>query len=91
MDRSWWRVVTKCGRSTGEVNGKTLQYSCCENPMNSMKWQKDRKLKDELCRSVGAQYAIGDQWSNNSRKNEETEPKKKQHPGVNVAGDESKV
>ena len=65
--------------------------SCLENPMNSMKKQKDRTLKDELPRSVGAQYASGDQWRNNSRKNEETEPKKKQHPGVNVAGDESKV
>ena len=91
MDRSWWRVVTKCGQATGEVNGKTLQYSCRENPMKSMKWQKDRKLKDELPRSVGAQYAVGDQWSNNSSKNEATEPKKKKHPGVNVTGDESKV
>ena len=61
--------------STGEWNGKTLQYSCLENPMNSMKWQKDRTLKDELPRLVDAQYAAGDQWRNNSRKNEETEPK----------------
>ena len=61
--------------STGEGNGKPLQYSCLGNPMNSMKRQKDRTLKDELSRSVGAQYATGDQWRNNSRKNEETEPK----------------
>ena len=61
--------------STGEGNGKPLQYSCLENLINSMKSQKDRTLKDELPRSVGAQYATGDQWRNNSRKNEETEPK----------------
>ena len=61
--------------STGKGNGKPLQYSCSENPMNSMKRQKDRTLKDELSRSVGVQYATGDQWRNNSRKNEETEPK----------------
>ena len=65
--------------STGEGNGKPLQYSCLENPMDSMKRQKDRTLKDELPRSVGAQYATGDQWRNNSRKNEETETKQKQH------------
>ena len=70
--------------STGEVNGKPLQYSCVENPMNSMKRQKDRTLKDELPRSVGAQYATGHQWRNNSRKNEEMEPK--QHPVVDVTG-----
>ena len=64
--------------STGEGNGTPLQYSCLENPMNSMKRQKDRTLKDELPRSVVAQYATGDQWRNNSRKNEETEPKRKQ-------------
>ena len=64
-------------RSTGEGNGKPLQYSCLENPMNSMKRQKDRTLKDELPRLVGAQYATGDQWRNNSRKNEEMEPKQK--------------
>ena len=75
--------------STGEWNGKPLQYSCLEDPMNSMKRQKDRMLKDELPRSVGAQYAMGDQWRNNSRKNEETEPKQKQHPVVNVTGDRS--
>ena len=77
--------------STGEGNGKPLQYSCLENPMNSMKRQKDRTLKDELPRLVGAQYATGDQWRNNSRKNEETEPKQKQHPVVGVTGDRSKV
>ena len=77
--------------STGEGNGKPLQYSCLENPMNSMKRQKDRTLKDELHRSVGAQYTTGDQWRNNSRKNEGMEPKKKQHPVVDVTGDISKV
>ena len=78
-------------RSTGEGNGKPLQDSCLENPMNSMKRQKDRTLKDELPRSIGAQYATGDQWRNNSRKDEETEPKQKQHPAVDVTGDRSKV
>ena len=77
--------------STGEGNGKPLQYSCLENPMNSMKKQKDRTLKDELPRLVGAQYATGDQWRNNSRKNEGMEPKQKQHPVVNGIGDRSKV
>ena len=77
--------------STGEGNGKPLQYSCLENPMNSMKRQNDRILKEELPRSVGAQYANGDQWRNNSRKNEETEPKQKQNPVVDVTGDGSKV
>ena len=77
--------------STGERNGKPLQYSCLENPMNSMKRQKDRTLKDEFPRSVGAQYATGDQWRNNSRKNEEMEPKQKQYPVVDVTGDGSKV
>ena len=77
--------------STGEGNGKLLQYSCLENSMNSVKRQKDRTLKDELPGWVGAQYATGDQWRNNSRKNEEIEPKQKQHPVVDVAGDESKV
>ena len=75
--------------STGEGNGKPLQYSCLEKHMNSMKRQKDRTLKDELLRLVGAQYATGDQWRNNSRKNEETEPKQK-HPVVDVIGDEHK-
>ena len=77
--------------STGEGNGKPLQYSCLENPMNSMKRQKDRTLKDDLPRWAGAQYATGDQWRNNSRKNEETESKQKQHAVVDVTGDRSKV
>ena len=77
--------------STGEENGKPLQYSCLENPMNNMKRQKDRTLKDELPRLVGAQYATRDQWRTNSRKNEETEPKQKQHPVVDVTGDGSNV
>ena len=77
--------------STGEGNGKPLQYSCLENPMNSMKRQKDRTVKDELPRSVGAQYATGNQWGNNSRKNEEMEPKQKQHPVVDGTGDRRKV
>ena len=77
--------------STGEGNGKPLQYSCLKNPMNSMKMQNDRKLKDELSRSVGAQYATGEQWRNNSRKNEGMEPKQKQYPVVDVNGDRSKV
>ena len=72
-------------------DGKSLQYSCLESPMNSMKRQKDMTLKDELPRSVGAQYATGDQWRNNSRKNEGMEPKQKQHPAVDVTGDRSKV
>ena len=76
---------------TREGNGKPLKYSCLENPMNSMKRQNDRTLKDELRRSVGARYATGDQWRNNSRKNEGMEPKKKQHPVVDVTGDRSKV
>ena len=77
--------------STGGGNGKPLQYSCLENPMNSRKRQNDRILKEELPRSVGAQYATGDQWRNNSRKNEGMEPKQKQNPAVDVTGDKSKV
>ena len=77
--------------STGEGNGKPLQYSCLENPMNSMKRQKDRILKDELLRSVDDQYATGEEWINNSRKNEEMELKQKQHPVVDVTGDGNKV
>ena len=73
--------------STGEGNGKPFQYSCLENPMNSMKRQKDRTLKDEFPGSVGAQYATGDQQRNNSRKNEEMETKQKQHPVVDVTGE----
>ena len=90
MDGSWWRVLTKQG-STGEENGKPLQYSCLENTMNSMKRQKDRTLKDELPRSVGAHYATGDQWRNSSRENEETEPKRKQHTDVDVTSGESSL
>ena len=77
--------------STGEGNGKPFQYSCLENPMNSMKRQKDMTLKDELSRSVGAQHATGNHRRNNSRKKEEMEPKQKQHPVVDVTGDGSKV
>ena len=82
LDKTW---------STGEGNGKPLQYSCIENPMNSMKRQNDRILKKELPRSIGAQYATVDQWRNNSRKNEGMEPKQKQYPVMNVTGDRSKV
>ena len=81
-DRMW---------STGEGNGKPLQSSCLENTMNSMKRQNDRILKEELPRSLGAQYATGDQWRNNSRKNEGMELKQKQHPIVDGTGDRSKV
>ena len=77
--------------STGEGNGKPLQYSSLENPLNCMKRQKDRTLKDELPRLIGAQHATGDQWRNNSRKNEETEPKQKQYPDVDGTGDRRKV
>ena len=77
--------------STREGDGKSLQYSCLENPINSMKRQKDRTLKDEFPRSVGAQYATGEQWKNNSRKNEGMEPKQKQYPAVDVTCDRSKV
>ena len=81
-DRMW---------ATGEGNGKPLQDSCLENPMNSMRRQNDRTLKDELPRSVGAQYATGEEWRNNSRKNEEMEPEQKQCPFVDETGDRSKV
>ena len=77
--------------STGEGNGKPLQYSCLENPINSMKRQNDRILKEELPKLVGAQNATGDQWRNNSRKNEGMEPKQKQYPVVDVTDDRSKV
>ena len=77
--------------STGEGNGKPLQHSCLENPKSSMKRQKDRTLKDEHPRLVGAQYATGDQWRNISRKNEETQPKQKQCPTGDESGGESKV
>ena len=81
-DRMW---------STGEGNGQPLQYSSLENPMNSMKRQNDKILKEELPRSVGAQHAAGDQWRNNSRNNEETEPKQKQHTAVDVTDGGSKI
>ena len=81
-DRMW---------STGEGNGKPLQYSCLENPMNSMTRQNDRILKEELPRLVGAQYATGDQWINNSRKNEGMEPKQKEYPVVDVTGIEARA
>ena len=76
---------------TGEGDGKPLQYSCLENPVKSMKRQKDRMLKDELPRSVGMQYATRDQWRNNSRKSEETELKQKQHPAMNMTVKGSKM
>ena len=77
--------------STGAGNGKPLQYSCLENPMNCMKMQNDRMLKEEIPRSISAQYATGGQWRNNPRKNEGMEPKQKQYPVVDVTGDRSKV
>ena len=86
-------MVEKADRmwSTGEGNDKPLQYSCLENPMNSMKRQNDRILREELPRLVDAQYAAGEDWENNSRKKEETEPKQKQCPVADVTGDGSKV
>ena len=90
MDGSQWRTLKKRG-STGKENGNPLQYSCVENPMNSMKRQKVRTLENELPRSAGASYATGGQWRNNSRKNGEVEPKHKEHPAVDVTGDGSKV
>ena len=77
--------------SAGEGNGIPLHYSCLESPKNSMKRQNDKILKEELPKSVGAQIATGDQWRNNSRKNEGMEPKQKQYPVVDVTGDRSKV
>ena len=85
------RVVVESSDKTGEGNGKPLQYSCLENPMNSMKRQKDRTLKDQLPRSLGVEDATGDQWRNNSRKKNEMKPKEKQQPVVDVTGDGSKV
>ena len=87
-----WVMVERSDRmwSTGEGNGKPLWFSCLENPMNSMKREKDRTLRDELPRSVGTQYATRDQWRN-SRKNEGMEPKQKQYRAVDVTGDRSKV
>ena len=81
-DRMW---------STGEGNGKPLQYSCLEKPMNRMKRQNDRILTEELPRSVGAEHATGDEWRNNARKNEGMEPKQKQYPVVDVTSDKNKV
>ena len=88
-----WVMVESSDKtwSTGEGYGKPLQYSCLENPMNSMKRQKDMTLKDELPRLVGAQYDTGEEWTNNSRKNEEMETKQKQYPVVDVTGDRSNV
>ena len=88
-----WAMVESSDKmwSTGEGNDKPLQHSYLENPMDTMKRQEDRTLKDELPRYVGAQYTTGDQWRNNSRKNEGMEPKQKQYPVVAVTGDRSKV
>ena len=88
-----WVMVERSDRmwSIGEGYGKPLQYSYLENPMNSMKRQNDRILKEELPRPVGAQYATRDLWRNNSKKKEEMEPKQKQYPVVDVTGDRSKV
>ena len=89
MGGSWWRGLTKCGPLE---KGLTNHFSIlAENPMNSMKRQKDRTLKDEIPRSVGAPYATGDQGRNNSRKNEQMEPNKKQHPVVDVTHDRIRV
>ena len=87
-----WIMVESSDKmqSTGEGNGKPFQYSCLENPVNNMKRQKDMTLKEELPRSVGAQYATGKEWRNSSRRNEEAEPKQKQHTTKVVSGDRSK-
>ena len=76
--------------SAGEGNGKPLQYSFLENPMNSVNRQKNMTLKDEPHRSAGVQYVNGEEWRNNSRKSEEMEPRQKQHPVVDVTGDRNK-
>ena len=88
-----WVMVESSDKmwSTGEGNGKPLQYACLENPMNSMKRQKDMAMKDELPRLVGAQYATEEEQRNSSRRNEEAEPKRKQSSVVDVSGGESKV
>ena len=87
---SWWRGLTECGPlEKGMANHFSIL--ALRNPMNSMKRQNDRILKEELPRSVGAQHATGDQWKNNSRKNEGMEPKQKQYPAVDVNDDRSKV
>ena len=87
-----WVMVERSDRmwSIGEGNGKPLQYSCLENPMNSMKRQNDRILKEELPRLVGAQYATGDQWRNNSRKYEGMEPNQKEYPAVHETDDRAR-
>ena len=90
LDGSWMENSEKMW-FIGERNGKPVQSSCLENPMNSVKRQKDMTVKDELSRSVGAQYTTGEEWRNNSRRNQETEPKRKQHLVVDVTGDGSKV
>ena len=84
--KTGWVMVERFDRmwSTGETNGKPLKYSCLDNPMNSMKRQNDRIPKEKLPRSVGAQYATGDQQRNNSRKNEGMEPKQKQYPAMDM-------
>ena len=88
-----WVMVESSDKtwSTGEGNGKALQHSCLENPMNNTKRQRERTMKDELPGLLGTQYATGDQWRNNSRKNDEMESKQKQHPVVDVSSDGSKV
>ena len=88
MGRSWWRGLTECGPLE---KGMANHFSIFALRTPSMKRQNDRILKQELPGSVGAQYVTGDQWRNNSRKNEEMEPKQKQHPGVDVTGNRSKV
>ena len=90
MGGSWWRDLTECGPLEKGM-AKKLQYSCLENRMKSMKRQNDRILKEELQRSVGAQYATGDQWRNNSRKKEGMEPRQKQYPAVDLTGNRSKI
>ena len=88
-----WVMVEMSDRMwpTGEGNGKPLQYSCLENPMKSVRRQNNRIMKEELPRLVGAQYATGGQWRNNSRNNDRMEPKQNQHPVVDGTGDRSKV
>ena len=88
-----WVMVERSDRmwTTGEGNGKPLQYSYLENTMNGMKRQNERILNEKLPRSVGAQYATGDQWRNNSRKNEGMEPKQKEYPAVDETGDRRKI
>ena len=88
-----WVIVERSDRmwSTGQGNGKPVYYSCLENLMNITERQNDRIMKEELPRSVGARYATGDQWRNNSRKNEGMEPKQKQYPALEVTGDRSKL